>query len=61
MSFKFLPPKFPSSIYFFALSQAPPPEVIEIATNKPVTMVPKSMAPSEVNAAAELPDISKMA
>src|SRR3989339_841481 len=30
-----LPPKVPSSMYFLALSQAPPPEVIEIATNIP--------------------------
>ena len=27
-----LPPWWPSSMYFLALSQAPPPEVIEIAT-----------------------------
>src|SRR5476651_2021031 len=41
-----LPPKWPSSIYFLALSQAPPPVVIEIATNRPVTMVPTSRPPS---------------
>ena len=35
-----LPPKLPSSMYFLALSQAPPPVVIEIATNRPVTIVP---------------------
>ena len=29
------PPNFPSSMYFFALSHAPPPAVIDIATNKP--------------------------
>ena len=36
----------PSSMYFLALSQAPPPEVIEMATNRPVTMTPRSDAPS---------------
>src|ERR1051326_3256292 len=41
-----LPPRFPSSINFFALSQAPPPEVIAIATNRPVTIVPTSRPPS---------------
>ena len=30
-------------MYFLALSQAPPPEVIEIATNSPVTITPSSM------------------
>ncbi len=40
-----LPPKLPSSMYFLALSQAPPPEVIEMATNSPVTITPISMAP----------------
>ena len=30
-------------MYFFALSQAPPPVHIEIATKRPVTMVPISM------------------
>ena len=29
-----LPPKWPSSMYFLALSQAPPPVVIEMATNR---------------------------
>ena len=33
-------------MYFFALSQAPPPVHIEIATNRPVTMVPISKPPS---------------
>src|ERR687885_111859 len=33
-----LPPKAPSSINFFALSQAPPPAVIESATNRPTTI-----------------------
>src|SRR3546814_895757 len=33
-------------MYFLALSQAPPPVVIEIATNRPVTMVPISRPPS---------------
>src|SRR5205085_6019149 len=40
-----LPPWWPSSMYFFALSQAPPPVHIEIATNRPVTMVPISRPP----------------
>src|SRR5450830_303509 len=40
-----LPPKWPSSMYFLALSQAPPPVVMEMATNKPVTMVPISRPP----------------
>ena len=35
-----LPPWLPSSIYFLALSHAPPPVHIEMATNKPVTIVP---------------------
>ena len=39
-------------MYFFALSHAPPPEVIEIATKMPVTIVPSSIAPSAPNAAA---------
>jgi hypothetical protein len=33
-------------MYFFALSQAPPPVHIEIATKSPVTIVPISMPPS---------------
>src|SRR5438067_2496671 len=33
-------------MYFLALSQAPPPVVIEIATKSPVTIVPISMPPS---------------
>src|SRR5579862_9135904 len=41
-----LPPYSPSSISFFALSQAPPPAVIAIARNKPVTIVPISRPPS---------------
>jgi signal transduction histidine kinase len=41
-----LPPKLPSSMYFLALSQAPPPVHIEIATNRPVTIVPISTPPS---------------
>src|SRR4249919_4365604 len=41
-----LPPKWPSSMYFFALSHAPPPVVIEIATNIPVTIVPINTPPS---------------
>src|SRR6476646_7956814 len=41
-----LPPYSPSSISFFALSQAPPPAVIAIARNSPVTIVPISRPPS---------------
>src|SRR3546814_16958618 len=41
-----LPPWWPSSMYFLALSQAPPPVHIEIATNRPVTMVHISRPPS---------------
>ncbi len=41
-----LPPKWPSSMYFLALSQAPPPVVIEMATNNPVTIVPINSPPS---------------
>ena len=33
-------------MYFFALSQAPPLEVIAIATKNPVTIVPTSTPPS---------------
>ena len=33
-------------MYFFALSHAPPPVHIEIATNRPVTMVPINKPPS---------------
>src|SRR4029077_11122155 len=46
-----LTPWWPSSMYFLALSQAPPPEVIEIATNRPVTITPSSMAPTAEKAA----------
>ena len=38
------PPKLPSSIYFLALSQAPPPAVIETATKSPVTITPNNIA-----------------
>src|SRR5215208_1625893 len=41
-----LPPKWPSSMYFLALSQAPPPVHMEMATKRPVTMVPMSTPPS---------------
>src|SRR3569623_115752 len=41
-----LPPKLPSSMYFMALSHAPPPVVMEIATKMPVMMVPSSTPPS---------------
>ena len=47
-----MPPKFPSSIYFLALSQAPPPAVIEIATNNPVIITPINMPPTADNAAS---------
>ena len=46
------PPKFPSSIYFFALSQAPPPAVIETATNSPVIITPNNIAPNDERAAS---------
>ena len=41
-----LPPRFPSSINFFALSQAAPPDVIAMAMNNPVTIVPTNRPPS---------------
>ena len=41
-----LPPKAPSSISFLALSQAPPPLVIEMARNRPVMIEPMSTPPS---------------
>ena len=40
-----LPPWWPSSMYFLALSQAPPPVHMEMATNRPVTIVPISKPP----------------
>src|SRR5574337_208192 len=40
-----LPPWWPSSMYFLALSQAPPPVHMLIATNRPVTIVPISRPP----------------
>ena len=36
---------------FFALSQAPPPAVIDIATKRPVMITPKSIAPTADRAA----------
>src|SRR4051794_21259848 len=45
-----LPPWWPSSMYFFALSQAPPPVHIEMATKRPVTIVPISRPPSAAGA-----------
>src|SRR5690349_22430124 len=54
-----LPPKWPSSMYFLALSHAPPPAVIEIATNRPLTMTPRSIAP-RAEKAAPLPAIQSM-
>src|SRR6202008_4142505 len=47
-----LPPWWPSSMYFLALSHAPPPAVIEMATKRPVTMMPSSIAPSAAKAEA---------
>src|SRR5687767_11936276 len=41
-----LPPNAPSSISFLALSHAPPPDVIDTATNNPVTITPISSPPS---------------
>src|SRR5471030_330609 len=46
------PPKWPSSMYFLALSQAPPPAVIEMATKMPVTITPSSIAPTAAKASA---------
>ena len=40
-----LPPRLPSSMYFLALSQAPPLEVMAMAMNSPVTIVPTSTPP----------------
>ena len=40
----------PSSKDFLALSHAPPPEVMEIATNKPLTITPSSDAPKAAKA-----------
>src|SRR5437899_5703222 len=40
-----LPPYSPSSMYFLALSQAPPPLVIDIAINTPTTILPTRHAP----------------
>ena len=39
-------------MYFFALSQAPPPAVIETATNNPVMITPSNIAPTDAKAAA---------
>src|SRR6478672_10981608 len=41
-----LPPYAPSSISFLALSQAPPPAVMEMARKRPVTIVPTRRPPS---------------
>ena len=40
-----------SSMYFLALSQAPPPAVIETATNRPVIITPNNIAPTDAKAA----------
>ena len=42
-------------MYFLALSQAPPPAVIDTATNKPVMITPNNIAPKEDNAASNPP------
>ena len=42
----------PSSKLFLALSHAPPPEVIEMATNRPLTMTPSKEAPRAAKAEA---------
>ena len=54
-----MPPKLPSSIYFFALSHAPPPAVIDIARNKPVTITPNNIAPN-ADKAAPIPPIGRI-
>src|SRR5215468_9749014 len=41
-----LPPRWPSSMYFLALSQAAPPLVMYSAMKRPVTIAPTSMPPS---------------
>jgi hypothetical protein len=46
-------------MYFLALSHAPPPAVIEMATNSPVTMTPNNIAPSAAKA-ADLPAIAQI-
>ena len=46
-------------MYFLALSQAPPPAVIDTATNKPVMITPKSIAPTDARAAT-CPPIAKI-
>ncbi|MNT82120.1 hypothetical protein D3C72_2218030 [compost metagenome] len=48
----------PSSKLFLALSHAPPPDVMDIATNNPLMMTPRSDAPSAAKAAAFEPEIS---
>jgi len=48
----------PSSKLFLALSQAPPPDVIEMATKSPLTMTPRSEAPKAAKADAFEPEIS---
>jgi len=49
-----LPPWLPSSMYFLALSHAPPPLVMEMATNSPDTITPSSSAPIAAKASARL-------
>ena len=52
-------PMKPSSKLFLALSQAPPPDVIEIATKRPLTMTPRSDAPKAAKAYALEPEIKR--
>ena len=42
-----LPPRFPSSIYFLALSQAPPALDMNIAKTNPLKIAPAKNAPSD--------------
>ena len=44
-----LPPRFPASIYFFALSHAPPLLAINTAIENPVTIEPTNNPPSASN------------
>jgi hypothetical protein len=46
MGFGAFAAEMPASMYFFALSQAAPPEVIESPTKRPETIVPIRKPPS---------------
>ena len=46
-------------MYFLALSHAPPPAVIDTATNNPVMITPSNIAPTDANAAT-CPPIAKI-